>query len=105
MSDPHKHCSGHFLFLNIVRLKFAVAAELNDHGTGLRRNKMRYAGRNEDETARGVRFQLGGVKFRSFAQIPGSFDDGDGFVPRVRMSEDTFAGGNFGTIDPGTVLT
>src|SRR5947207_11541279 len=96
---------GHFLFLNIVRLKFAIAAELNDHGTVLRRNKMRYSGRNEDETTRGVRFQLCRVEFRSLAQIPGSFDDGDRFVLRVRMREHTFAGGNPGTINPRTALT
>src|ERR1700737_631916 len=52
-----------FLFLNIIRVKFAIAVELNDHGTVLRRNKMRYAGRNEDETARPVPFQLCGVEF------------------------------------------
>ena len=33
-----------------------MAVELNDHGTVLRRNKMRYASRNNDETARGVPF-------------------------------------------------
>ena len=65
---------------------------------------MRYARRNEDETARGVGFQLGGVEFRSLTQIPGSFDDGDRLVLRVRMREDTFAGGDLGTIDPRTLL-
>ena len=35
-------------------MKFAIAVELNDHSTVLRRNKMRCAGRNEDETARGL---------------------------------------------------
>jgi len=83
-------------------VKFAIAVELNDHGTVLRRNKMRYAGRNDDETARGVAFQLCGVEFRSLAQIPGSFDDGDRFVLRVRMREDTFAGGDLDTIGPRT---
>ena len=48
----------HSLFLNIVRLKFAIAVELNDHGTILRRNKMRYAGRDDDKTSRGVPFQI-----------------------------------------------
>ena len=102
-----KGCPTHrpLLFLNIIRLKFAIAVELNDHGTVLRGNKMRYTGRNEDETARGVPFQLGGVEFRSLAQIPGSFDDGDRFVLRVRMREDTFAGGNLDTIDPRSALT
>ena len=66
---------------------------------------MRYAGRNEDETPRGVRFQLCGVEFRSLAQIPGSFDDSDRFVLRVSMREDTFAGGYLGAIDPRTALT
>src|SRR5438045_8144856 len=52
-------------------MKFAIAVELNDHRTVLRRNKMRYAGRNENETARGVPFQLCGFEFRSLAHIPG----------------------------------
>src|SRR3954467_10846271 len=89
-----------FLFLNIVRLKFAIAAELNDHHIVHGRNKMRYAGRNENETARRVRFQFCGVEFCSLAQIPGSCDDGNRFVLRVRMREDTFAGGYLGPIDP-----
>ena len=95
----------HFLFLNIIRLKFAIAVELNDHGTVHGRNKMRYAGGNGDETARRVPFQPCGVEFCSLAQIPGSFDDGDQFVLRVRMREDTFAGGYLDTIDPCTALT
>src|SRR5947208_14091809 len=96
---------GHFLFLNIVRLKFAIAAELNDHGTVLRRNKMRYAGRNEDETARGVRFQLSGVEFCSLAQIPGPFDHRNQFVLRVGMRVETVAGGNPGAVNARTALT
>src|SRR5947207_16017507 len=96
---------GHFLFLNIVRLKFAIAAELNDHGTVLRLNKMRYAGWNDDETARRIRVQLCGIEFRSLAQIPGPFDHRNRFVLRVRMREDTFAGRNSGTINPRTALT
>src|SRR5207237_8138681 len=65
------HSAWQFLFLNIIRMKFAIAVELNDHRTVLRRNKMRYAGRNENETARGVPFQLCGFEFRSLAHIPG----------------------------------
>ena len=86
-------------------MKFAIAVELNDHGTFLRCNKMRYAGRNDDETARGVPFQICEVEFRSLAQIPGSFDDGDQFVLRVPMREDTLAGGYLDAIDPRTAVT
>jgi hypothetical protein len=53
----------------------------------------------------GYPFQLYGVDFRSLAQIPGSFDDGDRFVLRVRRREDTFAGGYLDTIDPRSALT
>jgi hypothetical protein len=88
----------HSLFLNIIRVKFAIAVELNDHGTFLRRNKMRYADRDDDETACGVPFQICQVEFRSLTQIPGSFDDGDQFVLRVRVREDTFAGRHLDTI-------
>ena len=53
----------------------------------------------------GYPFQLCGVEFRSLAQIPGSFDDGDRFVLRVRMREGPFGGGYLLTIDPRAALT
>ena len=93
------------LLFDIIRLKFTITFKLNNHGTVLRRNKMRHARRDDDETASRVPFQLCRVKSRSLAQIPDSFDDGDRCVLRVRMCEDTFAGGNLDTIDPRTALT
>ena len=95
----------HSLFLNIIRVKFTIAVELNNHGSFLRRNEVRYAGRDDDETACGVPFQITDVEFRSLAQIPGSFDDSDQFVLRVDMRTDTFAGWHLDAIDPRTALT
>src|SRR5215475_3634869 len=43
-----------YLFFQIVSLKFSNAAQLNDDGALLRRDKMGDAGRNDDETARRV---------------------------------------------------
>ena len=105
MRSHRLHALKNLLLFNIIRLKFAITFELNNHGTVLRRNKMRYAGRDDDETAGGIAFQICGVEFRSLAQIPSSLNDGDQFVLRMRMREDTFAGGHLDTIDPYTVLT
>src|SRR6266542_5639279 len=78
------------LLFNIIRLEFAITFALNNYGPVLRRNKMRHARRDDDETASRVRFQLCRVESRSHAQIPGSFDDGDWFVLRMRMCADMF---------------
>jgi len=93
-----------FLLLNIIRLKFAVAVELNNHRTFLRRNKMRYARRDDNETACRIRFQICGAELRSLAQIPRPFNDRHQFVLRVRMREDTFAGRHLDTINPRAAL-
>src|SRR5512141_1921438 len=66
---------------------------------------MRHASWDEDEAASGVPFQVCGIEFRSLAQIPSPFYDGDQFVLRVSVREDAFAGGDLDTIDPGTTLT
>src|SRR6266550_2488598 len=92
------------LLFDIIRLKFTITFKLNNHGTVLRRNKMRHARRDDDETASRVPFQLCRVKSRSLAQIPDSFYDGDWFVLRMRMCADMFAGRNLGTINPSTAL-
>ena len=54
---------------------------------------MRYAGRDDDETARRIRLHICGIEFRSLAEEPCSFDDSDKFILWVRVRGNNKAAG------------
>src|SRR5262245_12559516 len=66
---------------------------------------MRNAGRDNNEAARRIAFQLGRIKLLALAQIPGPFDNRYHFVMRVRVRENTSATGYLHPIYPRAAPT
>jgi hypothetical protein len=88
------------LLFQIVRPKYAPTAGLNDDRTLSRREKMWHIRRYEYEAASGIRLQLRLVESLSDPQVPRTFDNGDDFIIRMRMCEDSGTARDFHPVDP-----
>jgi hypothetical protein len=88
------------LLFQIVRPKHAPAAGLNDDRTLSRSEKMRHIRRNEYEAASGIRLELRLVEPLSNPQVPRTFDNGDDFIVRMRMCEDSRTARDSHPVDP-----
>src|ERR1051326_4109671 len=76
------------LLLQVICAKYFGAGELHDGGAFLRCDEMREAGWNHDKTARWVGLELSRVVFSSDADIPGTVDNRNLLVLRVRVGSD-----------------
>ena len=92
------------LLFHVVRLKYALPADLNDDGAFPRSEKVRHIRGNDYEAASGIGLQLTLVEAVSDPQVPRTFDHRDDFVIWMSMGEDARSAGDFGPVDPSPPL-